>query len=60
MPEMRVDMSDVHLMKPAIEHAIATIVGILSETQAASGMSRSDCENLKKAFRELVAATQQS
>ena len=53
---MRVDMSD-YLMKPKIENAIAKIVGILSETQAASGMSRSDCEELKQAFRELVAAT---
>lgn len=46
-----------HQMKTGIEHAIAKIVGILSETQAASGMSKKDCEELKQAFRELVAAT---
>lgn len=50
-------MSDGHLMKPGIENAIAKIVGILSETQAASGMSREDCEELKQAFREMLAAT---
>lgn len=44
-------------MKPGIESAIARIVGILSETQAQSGMSKKDCDELKQAFRELVSAT---
>lgn len=49
-----------HLMKPGIEKAIAKIVGILSETQAASGMSKEDCDELKQAFRDLVAAARRN
>ncbi len=49
-------MSDGHLMKPNIENAIAKVVGILSETQAQSGMSREDCEDLKQALREMLSA----
>ena len=50
-------MSDGHLMKPGIERAIAKVVAILSETQAQSGMSKEDCEELRQAFRDMLSAT---
>lgn len=44
-------------LKPGLEAAIARIVAILSETQAASGMSKEDCDELREAFRQLIVAT---